>query len=371
MDPAGTRPFPHDRRDLTGVVLVNLGTPEAPTTGSVRRYLAEFLADPRVVELPRWLWRLVLHGVVLRIRPRRSAAKYRAIWTDEGSPLAVLTERLVARVRAALDPDGMRPLAVVAAMRYGEPSLPRVLRELRDRGLRRLLVVPLYPQYSATTTASVFDAVARELSRWRFVPELRFVQGYHDDARWVDAVADRVRAHWSRNSRGERLVFSFHGIPQRYFDLGDPYYCLCQASAREIAARLGLAPHEWLVTFQSRVGRGRWLEPATIDTLAALARDGVRAIDVVCPGFAVDCLETLEEIAIENRDAFFAAGGERFEYVPALNDADAHVAAIAALVRRHGAGWDALSPEHDVANEREALALRAERSAALKGASSQ
>ena len=368
MEPPRPGPFPHDRPDLTGVVLVNLGTPAAPTTSAVRRYLAEFLADPRVVELPRWLWRLVLHGYVLRVRPRRSAAKYRAIWTSEGSPLATWTERLVARVRTALDPEGARPLAVVAAMRYGEPALARVLRELSGRGLRRLLVVPLYPQYSATTTASVFDAVARELSRWRAVPELRFVQGYHDDPGWVDAVAERIREHWMRAPRGERLVFSFHGIPQRGFERGDPYHCLCHASARAIAARLGLSPHEWTLGFQSRVGRARWLEPATIDTLAALARDGVRRVDVVCPGFAVDCLETLEEIAIENRAAFLAAGGERFDYVPALNDSDAHVAALAALVRRHGHGWDALAPSYDIARERESLALRAERAAALKGA---
>jgi ferrochelatase len=357
-------PFPHDRPDLTAVLLVNLGTPEAPTAGAVRRYLAEFLSDRRVVDTPRLVWWPILHGVILRIRPARSAKKYAAIWTNDGSPLLVGTRALARQLGAALDPSHARPLAVEYAMRYGEPSIPRVLRALRARGLRRLLVLPLYPQYSATTTASVFDAIVRELSGWRFVPELRFVQGYHDDAGWVDAVAASVRAHWASEPRGERLLFSFHGIPQRFFDLGDPYHCACRASARLVAARLGLAPHEWSVSFQSRVGRERWLEPYTDATLERLAREGVRRIDVVCPGFAVDCLETLEEIALENRALFLAAGGERLGYVPALNASTAHVEALAGIVARHGQGWDALAPAYDVARERESIALRAERAAA-------
>ncbi|HET9485299.1 MAG TPA: ferrochelatase [Xanthomonadales bacterium] len=366
MDAPPTPDFPHERTDLTGVLVVNLGTPEAPTPGAVRRYLAEFLADPRVIEAPRALWWLILHGVILRIRPARSARKYAMVWTPDGSPLLVLTRELTARLARALDPDGERPLEVAYAMRYGEPSIPRVLRAMRARGLRRLLVLPLYPQYSGTTTGSVFDAIADELSRWRFVPELRFVQGYHDDEAWVAALAASVRAHWASTPRGERLLFSFHGIPQRYFDAGDPYFCACQASARKVAERLGLAASEWLVSFQSRVGREPWLRPYTDETLVRLAREGVRSVDVACPGFAVDCLETLEEIAIENRDAFLAAGGERYAYVPALNAGDDHVAALAALVARHGHGWDALAPSFDAARRREDAALRAERAAALR-----
>ena len=363
-------PFPHDRPDLTAVLLVNLGTPEAPTAGAVRRYLAEFLSDRRVVDTPRLIWWPILHGVILRIRPARSAKKYAAIWTQDGSPLLVGTRALAQQLGTALgatgDQSNARPLAVAYAMRYGEPSIPRVLRELRARGLRRLLVLPLYPQYSATTTASVFDAIVRELSSWRFVPELRFVQGYHDDARWVDAVAASVREHWATQPRGERLLFSFHGIPQRFFDLGDPYHCACRASARLVAARLGLAPNEWSVSFQSRVGRERWLEPYTDKTLERMAHEGIKRVDVVCPGFAVDCLETLEEIAIENRALFVAAGGERLGYVPALNASAAHVEALAGVVARHGQGWDALAATYDVARERESVALRAERAAAQK-----
>lgn len=358
--------FPHDAPDLTAVLVVNLGTPEAPTPAAVRRYLAEFLADPRVVEAPRALWWLALHGVILRVRPARSARRYASIWTPEGSPLLVHTRALTDGLARRLDPARARPLEVAFAMRYGEPSIARVLGALRERGLRRLLVLPLYPQYSGTTTGSAFDAIARELARWRFVPELRFVQGYHDEPAYVEALATSVRTHWLSRPRGERLLFSFHGIPQRYFDAGDPYFCACQATARAVAARLGLAAGEWQVTFQSRVGREEWLRPYTDETLVALARDGVRAVDVVCPGFAVDCLETLEEIAIENRDAFLAAGGERFSYVPALNASESHIDALAAVVARQGQGWDAPSASFDVAASRERVAVRAERAAALR-----
>lgn len=360
---SGTPDFPHGRPDLTGVLLVNLGTPDAPTTPAVRRYLAEFLWDPRVVEQPRLLWWLLLNGVILRLRPRRSAQAYTRIWTAEGSPLMVLTRRLCAAVASKLDPTGVRPLAVRVAMRYGEPSIPSVLRELQGLGLRRLLVLPLYPQYSATTTASVFDAVAAELARWRFVPELRFVQDYWADPAWLDAVAQSIRPRRG-GADDPHLLFSFHGIPRRYFAAGDPYFCQCQGSAREIAARLGLAPAQWSIAFQSRVGNEPWLQPYTDETLAAMPARGIRRVQVVCPGFAVDCLETLEEIAMENRERFLHAGGESYEYLPALNDAPAHVAQLAALVRRHGHGWDAL--DADPAALAAAASARAARQAALR-----
>lgn len=360
----GTPDFPHGRSDLTGVLLVNLGTPDAPTPAAVRRYLAEFLWDPRVVEEPRLLWWLVLHGVILRLRPRRSALAYTRIWTSEGSPLIVHTRRLAAAVAHELDASGKRPLAVRMAMRYGQPSIAGAMRDLQAHGLRRLLVVPLYPQYSATTTASVMDAVAAELARWRFVPELRFVQDYWADPAWVEAVAQSIRA---RRAAGDdtHLLFSFHGIPTRYFRAGDPYYCQCQGSARAIAARLGLAPERWSVAFQSRVGREPWLEPATDATLAAMPGRGIKQVQVVCPGFAVDCLETLEEIEIENRERFLHAGGERFDYVPALNESAAHATQLAALVRRHAQGWDAL--DADPAALDAAAAARAARHEALRG----
>jgi ferrochelatase len=326
---------------LTGIVLVNLGTPQEPTAAAVRRFLAEFLWDRRVVDTPRWLWWLVLHGVILRVRPARSARAYRKIWTALGSPLAVLSERLAADLarRLQAQDDG---LTVRLAMRYGEPSLPRVLGELRERGLTRLLVLPLYPQYSATTTASVFDAVTAELSRWRRVPQFRFIDGYHADPAYLDAVAESIRAQRTVQDPGDLLLFSFHGIPQRYVAAGDPYYRQCLQTARGVAERLGLTPERhYRIGFQSRVGREEWLRPYTDELLRELPAAGVRKLDVVCPGFAVDCLETLEEIALQGQETFRAAGGEQLRYIPALNDATAHVEALAWLVRTASADWTA------------------------------
>jgi protoporphyrin/coproporphyrin ferrochelatase len=331
--------YRHGSTESTAVLLVNLGTPQAPTPAAVRRYLAEFLSDPRVIELPRWLWLPLLHGVILPLRSRRSAHAYASVWTEAGSPLMVHSKALAARLQQALAPDG-RPLRVELAMRYGQPSIGEALRRLKDAGLRRLLVLPLYPQFSATTTASVFDAVTDELKRWRWQPELRFITDYHREPAWLDAIADSIRQHWARHGRGDRLLFSFHGIPKRYFAAGDPYHCLCQFSAREIADRLELQPQQWQLSFQSRVGREEWLRPYTDETIKALPGQGVRTLDVVCPGFAVDCLETLEEIAVENAEIFCGSGGESLRYIPALNADDAHVQALLPLLRRHGGGWE-------------------------------
>jgi ferrochelatase len=361
----GQTRFDHQSRDLDAVVLVNLGTPDAPEPGPVRRYLAEFLSDPRVIELPRLLWWLVLHGVILRIRPRRSARAYREVWTGAGSPLLVHTADLAAKVGRVLDPTGERPLAVVHAMRYGRPGLPEVLRGLADRNLRRLVILPLYPQYSATTTASVFDAVAAELRTWRRVPALRFVSDYWREPAWIDAVAETVRAHVADKGLPDRLLFSFHGIPERYFRNGDHYHCQCHGSAARIAERAAIPRDRWQVAFQSRVGREPWLRPYTDETLAAWPKAGVRRVAVVCPGFAVDCLETLEEIAIQNREAFLAAGGERYDYVPALNAGDAHVALLADLARRELAGWPSVDPAWSGDAEQRMLAARAAHARAL------
>jgi ferrochelatase len=336
-----SNPSPSDAPKI-GVLLVNLGTPDAPTAAAVRRYLAEFLWDPRVVEAPRWLWWLALHGVILRVRPARSAEAYAQIWTPDGSPLRVLSERLTACVEQALAEVG--PVEVALAMRYGNPSIPERLRALRAAGVERLVVLPLYPQYSATTTASVLDAVGAELARWRLVPSLRFVRDYATDPAYVDALAARVAAHWQQHPRGDHLVMSFHGIPQRYVRAGDPYEAHCRATAKALAEQLGLAPGQWTLCFQSQVGREPWLEPYTDAALVGLAGAGVRAVDVVCPGFAVDCLETLEEIALRNRQTFLRAGGERYAYVPALNDEPAHVAALVALLRREAGGWLGKAP---------------------------
>ncbi len=312
----------------TALVLVNLGTPEAPTPEAVRRYLLEFLSDRRVVQIPPLLWQPLLRAVVL---PRRSpvvAEKYAQIWMQGGSPLAVHTRRLAAAVQQRL--PGVH---VVHAMRYGSPSLAATLDGLHRQGHAQVLVLPLYPQYSTTTTASVGDVVARAAGA------IRMVEDYHRDPGWLEAVAASIRAHWAAHGRGERLLFSFHGIPQRVVDGGDPYAAQCEASTNAIAAALGIGRDEVLLTYQSRFGRERWLQPYTLPTLQALARAGVREIDIACPGFAVDCLETLEEIAMQNAEAFRAAGGQALRYIACLNDAPAHADALAAIARRQLQAW--------------------------------
>jgi ferrochelatase len=330
--------YRHGQADRTGVLLVNLGTPDAPTTPAVRRYLAEFLADPRVVEIPRAAWWPILHGVVLRTRPARSAAKYATVWTREGSPLAVWTARQAQLLEGYLGERG-RPVLVRHAMRYGRPAVGAVLDELMAAGVARVLVLPLYPQYSAATTASAVDAVTAWSTRQRRLPGLRIVEHFHDDPGYVDALARRVRSHWQAEGRGGHLLMSFHGMPERTLRLGDPYHCECHKSARLLAARLGLAADAYSVTFQSRFGRAKWLQPYTEPTLVALAKRGVREVDVVCPGFVADCLETLEEVAQEGRAAFERAGGARLGYIACLNDQHEWIAALAALAERHLQGW--------------------------------
>ena len=327
--PAQTMANPQDP-PADALLLVNLGTPSAPTAAAVRRYLAEFLHDHRVVQLTRWLWCPLLHFLILPLRSPRVAHKYAEIWLEGGSPLAVHTRGLAEAVQARL-PD----VRVAHAMRYGEPSLAGTLEALHDGGARRVLVLPLYPQYSTTTTASVVDVVERTLS----AGQVRVVLDYASDDGWVAAVAASIREHWRTHGRGERLLFSFHGIPQRLVDGGDPYAGQCHASARAIAAALGLGDGDWQATFQSRFGREQWLLPATDTTLRALADAGGRRVDVVCPGFAVDCLETLEEISMQNADLFRAHGGETLSYIPCLNAAPAHADVLAAIAQRELEAW--------------------------------
>jgi protoporphyrin/coproporphyrin ferrochelatase len=337
----GQARFAHGDDDRTGILLVNLGTPDAPTTGALRRYLAEFLGDPRVVELPRALWLTLLHGVILPLRSPRSAHAYATVWTERGSPLRAYSEDLAAALQVRLAAAG-HTAEVRLAMRYGRPGIGEVLDRWREDGLRRLLVLPLYPQYSGTTTAAVFDEVTAQLRRWRWLPELRWITDYFAEPGWINAVADSIRQHWAEHGRSQRLLFSFHGIPQRYLRNGDPYFCQCHASARRIADALQLPADQWQLSFQSRVGREPWLQPYTDTTLKNLPGEGIRTVDVVCPGFAVDCLETLEEIAMQNAERFIAAGGESLRYIPALNADPAHAALLAAVVRRHGGGWPGL-----------------------------
>jgi ferrochelatase len=341
----------HGQSARTAVLMVNLGTPDAPTAAALRRYLAEFLSDPRVVEIPKAVWWLILHGIILRTRPAKSAAKYASIWTPEGSPLAVWTQRQTEAVAQQLELRGHHVL-VRHAMRYGNPGLPAVLDALRAEGATRVLVVPLYPQYAAATTASISDKVLQWVSRTRRVPELRFVAEYHDDPAYIDALAQGLQAHWAAHGRGDKLVLSFHGVPERSLHLGDPYHCQCHKTARLLAERLGLAKDELQVTFQSRFGKAKWLQPYTEPTLQALAQSGVKRVDVMCPGFVGDCLETLEEIAQEAREAFLHAGGQTFSYVPCLNNSPAWIDALTALTECHLAGWDTRTPPDPAALER-------------------
>lgn len=336
--------FRHDQAARTGILYCNLGTPDAPTTAAVRRYLAEFLSDPRVVEIPRLVWKPLLHGVILRTRPAKSAAKYASIWSPDGSPLQVWTTRQAILLQGALGERGQL-VRVRHAMRYGQPSIASQLDALKQEGVSRVLVLPAYPQYSGTTTASVIDAVCAWARRVRSVPELRFVNRFHDDAGYIAALAARVRRHWAVHGRGEKLVMSFHGVPERTLKLGDAYHCECHKTARLLAAELGLEATQYQLTFQSRFGRAKWLEPYTEATLRALARAGLRRIDVICPGFTGDCLETLEEIAMEGQQAFIEAGGQSLSYIPCLNDGAEWIAALAGIAQQHLAGWPSQAPD--------------------------
>ncbi len=344
----------HDQPERIGVLLVNLGTPDSPDRHAVRRYLKEFLWDPRVVEAPRLPWWLVLNLVILNTRSGRSAAAYRKIWSEEGSPLLVISRRQQQALRERLARDHGDGLVVELAMRYGHPSIAEGLAKLRQQGARRVLVFPLYPQYSATTTASVFDAVSEALRGWRWLPELRFVNHYHDEPAYISALTESVREHRAQHGSADRLLLSFHGIPQEYFDQGDPYFCECQKTARLLAEALELGDDDWTLSFQSRLGPKQWLQPYTDQTLRKLATGSVKSVQVLCPGFSADCLETLEEIAMENREVFLNAGGERYEYIPCLNDRPAHIEALAAIIERHLAGWgdDDESTEHRVRRAR-------------------
>ena len=351
-------PYRHGSAARTAVLLVNLGTPDAPTPAALRRYLAEFLWDPRVVEIPRPLWWLILNGVILRTRPAKSAAKYASIWTEQGSPLLHWSARQAELLQAELAQRGQAVL-VRHAMRYGSPSIASVLDSLQAEGATRVLVLPLYPQYAAATTASTFDAVAAWAQRSRRMPELRFVNRYHDDAGYIAALAASVREHWARQGRGQKLVMSFHGVPARSLTLGDPYHCECHKTARLLAEALGIGKDDYIVTFQSRLGRAKWLEPYTEPTVQLLAAQGVQRIDAICPGFAADNLETLEEIAMEAKEAFLHAGGQRFDFIDCLNDRPDWIAALADLSLQHLQGWPLGAPGEDAAQRQRALAMGA------------
>jgi ferrochelatase len=331
--------FRHDGAERIGVLLVNSGTPASLATGDVRRFLRGLLSDPRVVELPRVLWLPILYGVILPVRPYMSARKYARIWTTEGSPMTTLSNRLRTELSAVLAQRILAPISVELAMLYGEPTVASGLTRLRNSGAQRILVVPLFPQYCGASTGAAYDQVNAELARWRWLPELRFIAEYHDHPGYIEALRASVVQHWHTHGRTEQLLISFHGIPERYFQRGDPYYCKCQKTARLLAEELMLRDEQWSVSFHSRFGGGRWLSPYTADVVAKMPARGIDELTVVCPGFAIDCLETLEEIAIENRERFLTAGGQRFLYVPALNARPEHARLLADLIAQHSQGW--------------------------------
>ena len=361
--------YTHGTQAKTGILLVNLGTPDAPTPSAVRRYLKEFLSDTRVVEIPRAIWWLILNVIILNVRPAKSAAKYQTIWTKEGSPLRFYTERQAQMLGGFLGEKIKSPMMVVAAMRYGNPSIEAGIDKLKAANCSNILVLPLYPQYAASTTASTFDQVARVMMKKRNVPGLRFVRNFHDHPAYIDAIAKNVEAHWQKigrpDFRSDKLLMTFHGVPKFHLDRGDPYHCESHKSARLIAEKLGLQKSDWLVTFQSRFGKAEWLQPYTDKTLAALGADGTQRVDVICPGFACDCLETLEEIAMEARETFLHAGGKTFNYLPVANDSEAFVAALTTIALDHLQGW--VSADWDGAAAARENAASAERARVLRG----
>lgn len=345
MEYAPEPPFDHSAEPSIGVLLANLGTPDEPTPSALRRYLAQFLKDKRVIELPRYQWWPILYGPVLAFRPRRVAELYRSIWTDEGSPLLVIARRQLEGLRERFDErfdaEGRQgpQVHLELGMRYGNPSIASALDRLRNLGCERLLVLPLYPQYSAATTASTLDALAHELLTWRRIPELRTINSYHDDPGYIGALAASIRELWERAGLPDRIVFSYHGMPKRYIEDGDPYHCHCHKTTRLVCERLDCPPELPLTTFQSQFGREEWIKPATDDIVRKLGDAGIERLDVVCPAFSADCLETLEEIEVQNREFFLEHGGKELRYVPALNDREDHLDALAELIERHLQGW--------------------------------
>ncbi|NOY15742.1 MAG: ferrochelatase [Gammaproteobacteria bacterium] len=359
---AGAEDYKHDKQTRIGVMLVNLGTPDDTSVNAVRRYLDEFLSDPRVVESPRFLWWLVMHLFILRFRSRKVARSYKTVWQQKGSPLLVYSQAQADALQVSLDGHFPERYKVSLAMRYGKPAIHKVMEEFRQQYGRYLLVIPMFPQYSATTTASVFDEVTRILKSWRLLPQLRMPLHYHDRPSYIDALVMSIEASWQKNGKGQQLLMSFHGLPQRYHRAGDPYYCECMKTARLLADRLGLEDAAWQVVFQSRFGRESWLQPYLNETLSSLPASGVRAVDVVCPGFAADCLETLEEVAEHNRDLFMNAGGEKFQYIPALNAQPGHIKMLVDIIEDETRNW---MPELERYNAPEQMDKRQRRAVEL------
>jgi len=334
----GEKNYEHGSKDKTGVLITNLGTPDAPDAKSVRKYLNQFLSDPRVIEIPKFLWQIILKGIILQIRPRKSADNYKKIWTNNGSPLLYISKKQIEGVKKIILAKYPN-IEFALGMRYGNPSIESALKDLQNRQVRRLLVLPLYPQYCAATTGSTFDEVTNILQKWRWIPELRFINQYFEEEEYIDALVTSIKNFWNKHEKPQKIIFSYHGIPRRYLINGDPYYCFCLKTTRLVKEKMNLTDEEIITTFQSRFGREEWLKPYTAETLKELPGQGVKDVHIISPGFSADCLETLEELEEENREYFINSGGEKYKYIPCLNDNEKHLTLISHLVIKHTQGW--------------------------------
>ena len=334
----GEKDYQHGSEDRTGILLTNLGTPDEPNSRALKPYLREFLSDPRVIEIPKIFWQIILNGIILQIRPRKSAKTYQSIWTEEGSPLLTISKKQLDKVQQKLKPEFPNTIFILA-MRYGNPSIHKALKEFQQNNVRRILVLPLYPQYCAATTASTFDAITSILQKWRWIPELRFINQYFEEENYIKAISNSIEDFWKKNKKPQKIVFSYHGIPKSYHIKGDPYHCFCLKTTRLVKEYMNLRDDEVITTFQSRFGKQEWLKPYTSETLKSLPKEGIKKINIISPGFSADCLETLEELKIENREYFEEAGGEEYHYIPCLNDSPTHINMIADLIKKHSQGW--------------------------------
>ena len=335
----GEKNYQHGSKDKTGVLITNLGTPDAPDARSLKKYLKQFLSDPRVIEIPKILWQIILNLIILQIRPRKSAANYKKIWTKNGSPLLDISRKQLMGVKKIIS-DNFPNIEFALGMRYGNPSIESALKELQSKQVRRLLVLPLYPQYCAATTGSTFDEVTNILQKWRWIPELRFINQYFEEEKYIEALAFSIEEFWKKNGKPQKIIFSYHGIPKRYLTNGDPYHCFCLKTTRLVKEKMNLQDEEIINTFQSRFGREEWLKPYTAETLKELPNKEVKDIHIISPGFSADCLETLEELEKENREYFMEAGGEKYKYIPCLNDNIQHLNLISHLIMKNTQGWN-------------------------------
>tara|TARA_Y100000590_G_C15693463_1_gene1004279 strand:+ start:542 stop:1567 length:1026 start_codon:yes stop_codon:yes gene_type:complete len=334
----GEKNYQHGSEEKTGVLITNLGTPDAPTANALKPYLKEFLSDPRVIEVPKLIWQIVLNLFILQIRPSRSAKNYKKIWTDEGSPLLHISKKQVSLVEEKLKAEFPNTIFALA-MRYGNPSIKSVLKKFQDQQVRRLLVFPLYPQYCAATTGSTFDSISSTLQKWRWIPEIRFINQYFEEDLFIKAIADSIKHAEKEKGKPQRIIFSYHGIPKKYHINGDPYHCFCLKTSRLVREYLDLKEEDIITTFQSRFGSQEWLQPYTDETLKKLPKNGIKKIHIISPGFSTDCLETLEELKEENKEYFMKAGGTEYHYIPCLNDNSDHIEMISSLIRKNTQGW--------------------------------